>query len=505
MQILRLKWKDLLENTTGRIMLLLLSSLILIAVAFITYTYYSQLNASRIAKISKLQSIARSLSSEINGDLHQKLLHDFPSKDAITTSVEDDYYRDVHDLLARAQSVNKVKSDIYTLCYDEVSDAFFFGITSAKMPYYRHKWKHYDAAHITLYNTGTAIGPYTDENGVWLSAFAPITNGLGETVAIVQVDEPFDFFIAEAKKKVLYQLGIILILLISLAMAMLHLVQHILRKEEKMKILLSRQRSEIEQKNRDVMSSIMRAKNIQDALLPNIDTLKLTFPEMFVMFQPRDIVSGDFFWYAESKSAVYFAVADCTGHGVPGGFMAMIGHTLLNNIFRTSKNASPAEILKKLDLQLSHLLQENGSDNSDGMDIALLKYCPNTHKVEFAGALRPLLLVSNGNMEKISGDKFSIGGHRNGIKKFTNHEVQSVPGDSIYLYSDGFSDQFGGESNKKYMSKKLNKFIEFAQEHVMKDQQFLLQYEFHHWKSDFEQIDDVLVAGIRIPEAAYMS
>jgi len=502
MQQLRIKWKDLVDNTSGRIMLLLLSSLILISGAFIAYTYHTQLQASRTAEIAKLQSIARSLSTEIDGDLHQEMFLEYPSQNDISTVDSVSFYRDIHKFLARAQAVNIVKSDIYTLVYDEASSNFYFGVTSAETPYYRHKWENYDNAHITHYQSGTSIGPYTDENGVWLSAFAPIKNSVGNTVAIVQVDEPFDSFIAEARQKVLIQLSIILTALICLTLIMLHLVQNILWKEDRLKALLNRQRSEIELKNREVLNSIKRAKNIQDALLPNIDKLKQTFPEMFVMFQPRDIVSGDFFWYSKTKTAVYFAVADCTGHGVPGGFMAMIGHTLLNDIFRTGKNVAPSDVLQKLDLRLSHLLNDNGSSNSDGMDIGILKYTPNSGNIEFAGALRPLILVSDGKIQKIDGDKFSIGGLHTREKRFSNHKIDTRPGDSIYMFSDGYSDQFGGDLNKKYMSKKFNEFIAFVQEHRMEDQQYLFQYEFHLWKSDFDQIDDVLVTGIKIPEAA---
>jgi serine phosphatase RsbU (regulator of sigma subunit) len=263
---------------------------------------------------------------------------------------------------------------------------------------------------------------------------------------------------------------------------------------------MKKQRNEIEIKNKEITSSINRAKMIQDALLPQIEKMKRVFPEMFVMFEPRDIVSGDFFWFAEKGNAIYFAVADCTGHGVPGGFMSMIGHSILNDAINYIDADNPAEILNHLDAEMSKVLNENGHKTADGMDVALIKYDRDTTQMEFSGALRPLIKVSQKKIEKIKGDRQSIGGANPNKKPFTNHILEVTSGDSLYLYSDGYSDQFGGDNNRKYMSKRFNDFLSFANEHVMEDQQYLLQYEFHHWKED--QVDDVLVAGLKIPEAA---
>jgi len=500
MQTLRLKWKDIIGNTSGRIMLSILFFTILLCGGFVVFTYHSKVNAHKEAEFKKLQGISKSLAAQLDGNAHQQLFADYTEEDDIYKTGQSDFYDHVNMLLEKVKKSNQLTSDIYTLVWNEDLECFEFGITSAKTPYFRHKWNNFSEEHIRQLDKGAAVGPYTDENGIWLSSFMPIKNDVGKTVALIQVDEPFDSFIAKTNKAVKETILILLFVLVCLTYIMLHIVQRLLSNADRIKKILHAQRSQIELKNKELLNSIRRAKIIQDSILPQASKIKEKFPEMFIMFEPKDIVSGDFYWYAEKDDYVYFAVADCTGHGVPGAFMSVMGHSILNDTVKHM--SSPADILNCLDKELTQNLKENGGSSADGMDISLIRYCKKKNRVEFSGAQRPLIIISNKNIRKIPGDKRAIGNYKEGKKAFKNHQMAILPGDTIYMFSDGYYDQFGGANNKKYMSKNFRDFLLFANEHHIEDQKYLLQYEFHHWRDDQEQIDDVLVAGICFNDAA---
>ncbi len=502
MNSLKIKWKDISGTTSGRISLAILLFMITIGIGFLTYTYNLQLEGFTKSETAKLKGIATTLSTQIDGDLHRALFQKFKTKESLTESNHCPFYNQIHLLLKKVKDSNELDTDIYTLVIQRDNNAFLFGVTSSETPYFRHTWTHYTQLHKQNYQTGGVIGPYEDENGIWLSAFAPVFDGGGNTVAIIQVDEPFAKFIATAQRKIWLQLSILIAALVIMVFFMLRFVQNTMSKEEKVKKILSRQRAEIETKNSEIVGSINRAKSIQDAILPGLGRIQSIFPEMFVLFQPRDIVSGDFFWWAEKGTRVYFAVADCTGHGVPGAFMSLIGHTLLNDALQTEGIETPGEVLTELDKLITSTLYENGNPSTDGMDMVLLSFDKFSRKLDFAGALRPLIKMSQHGMTKYNGDKFSIGGHRQNTKVFTTTQVEINPGDTVYLFTDGYSDQFGGVEGKKYMSRKFREFLGCIHDHDMEEQHMLLKYEFHLWKEDEDQVDDILVAGIRIPDAA---
>ena len=257
---------------------------------------------------------------------------------------------------------------------------------------------------------------------------------------------------------------------------------------------------ELQQKNDDITSSIQYAKRIQEAILPNINKFSELIPASFIFYKPKDIVSGDFFWYFKKGKKIYFAVADCTGHGVPGAFMSIIGNYLLDNIIKETNLEHPNEILNQLniDIRISLNQQKEGIDiNFDGMDIALCYIEDN--KLEFASAFRPLIMIQNGKLTEIRGDRFSIGGSSSFInKKFKNHEFELNPNDWLYLFSDGYADQFGGPNQKKFMMRNFKDLLLSIYELPPKAQSIQLEYTLNEWKKDSEQIDDILVMGINI-------
>ncbi|MBI4646196.1 MAG: SpoIIE family protein phosphatase [Bacteroidia bacterium] len=256
---------------------------------------------------------------------------------------------------------------------------------------------------------------------------------------------------------------------------------------------------ELQQKNEDIMSSIEYARRIQSALLPAFDLFHEYFSDSFLIYKPKTIVSGDFFWYAEKNGLIYYTVADCTGHGVPGAFMSIIGENLLRHIITIEEIVNTNDILKKLNLDVKAALHQQGDeDNFDGMDIALCAYNIKSGILEFSGANRPLCYISKGIFTKFDGKKYSIGGALVNIEKtFEKYEIKIQSGDIIYLFSDGYHDQYNYITGKKFMMKNfLNLLIEIHAMHTSRQKE-LLEETLKNWMGESEQIDDIIVLGVR--------
>ncbi|MCK6616636.1 MAG: PAS domain S-box protein [Cyclobacteriaceae bacterium] len=256
---------------------------------------------------------------------------------------------------------------------------------------------------------------------------------------------------------------------------------------------------EIQAKNKKITESINYAKRIQTAILPNTRVINRALPDSFILYKPRDVVSGDFPWYMQVKDDIYIAAVDCTGHGVPGALLSLIGYFLLNDIVRSRKVTDPGVILDLLDEGVTKTLrQDEDASTKDGMDIALCKINMNTREVEYAGAHRPLYIMKGGAMDEIKGNKFPIGG---GIFKnqtnFTNTKIKLDKGDSIYFSSDGFPDQFGGPEGRKFGPKKIREIIERVHTLPMREASVIFETEWEAWRGDTRQTDDVLLIGIK--------
>ncbi|MBS1491245.1 MAG: PAS domain S-box protein [Bacteroidetes bacterium] len=257
---------------------------------------------------------------------------------------------------------------------------------------------------------------------------------------------------------------------------------------------------EIQNKNKKINDSINYAKRIQNAILPNTRLINKVLPDSFILYKPRDVVSGDFPWFVQTKTDIFIAAVDCTGHGVPGALLSLIGYFLLNDIVRSRKITEPGKILDLLDEGVTQTLRQDQDDSAtkDGMDIALCRINTETHTVEYAGAHRPLYFMKGGVMDEVKGNKFPIGG---GIYKnqtnFTTTKLQLSTGDSFYFSSDGFPDQFGGSEVRKFGPKKTREIIERIHNMTMTDASLIFDQEWEAWKGEHKQTDDVLLIGIK--------
>jgi serine phosphatase RsbU (regulator of sigma subunit) len=255
---------------------------------------------------------------------------------------------------------------------------------------------------------------------------------------------------------------------------------------------------EIQNKNKKIADSINYAKRIQNAILPDNSVIHKSLPDSFILYKPKDVVSGDFPWYIETGDSIFIAAVDCTGHGVPGALLSLIGYFLLNDIVRSRKVTDPGKILDILDEGVTTTLRQDQNETKDGMDIALCRIDKKSRNIEFSGAHRPLYLMKNGEMEQIKGNKFAIGG---GIYKnqtnFTSHSLKLAKGDSIYFCSDGYPDQFGGPQNRKFGPKRLRELIAEIHELPMAEEFKIFDEKWETWKGDEKQTDDVLLIGIK--------
>lgn len=328
-----------------------------------------------------------------------------------------------------------------------------------------------------------------------------------------------------------------------IAMAFAGLIYQNLTAKKKANLLLAKQNAEIaaqrdmietkskelgvaferiNKQNRDITASINYAQRIQEALLPNEESLRAIIPDSFILLRPRDVVSGDFYWFIgyqppsksksegrngfvtlpelnSNQSGFLLSAVDCTGHGVPGAFMSMIGFNLLETISRNGA-ITPNTVLGKMHKSIRYLLKQDSTDNRDGMDMALCHITNRGRTIQFAGAKNPLLMVSNGEVQVVKADPLPIGGIQNETyREFTNHEFNLTAPTCFYIFSDGYTDQFGGENNQKFGTRRLKELLLEIHAYPMAKQKEIITQRMGSWMSGKEkQIDDIVMIGFRL-------
>lgn len=273
------------------------------------------------------------------------------------------------------------------------------------------------------------------------------------------------------------------------------------RKVEERTAEIEKQKKDIETQKKDIEDSIRYAKRIQTAILPPDNYVDELFQDHFIFYIPKDIVSGDFYWASENDHFKYIAAVDCTGHGVPGAFMSIVGNDQLHYALNVRKTKHPSEILNALNEGVTQTLRQEKNESSvrDGMDISLIALDKKNKKLEYAGANNNLYLIRNGELIEHQADRQAIGGfYGEDLRQFTNHQIDVQKGDTIYIFSDGFPDQFGGPKGKKYKYKNFKNLLLSIQGLSMEDQKKEINKVLKKWMGNLEQLDDILVIGIRI-------
>jgi sigma-B regulation protein RsbU (phosphoserine phosphatase) len=264
------------------------------------------------------------------------------------------------------------------------------------------------------------------------------------------------------------------------------------------------QKHTIEYKNIEITASIKYAYNIQSALMPREDEFANYFREAFVLFKPKDIISGDFYWIGEVDNKIIYATGDCTGHGVPGGFMSMLGISLLNEVVNEHELTDPAMILSRLRKKVIKALRQKGleGEHQDGMDMVLCVIDKSKNELVYAAANRPLYIVSKSEsgytLKEYKGDNQPVGIYGNELKPFKQYTVALNEDDVIYTFSDGFADQFGGPDGKKFKYKQMQEMFLAVAGKPLLEQKNSIESTFHAWQGNIEQIDDVCMIGVRV-------
>ncbi|PCI96352.1 MAG: hypothetical protein COB15_10565 [Flavobacteriales bacterium] len=256
--------------------------------------------------------------------------------------------------------------------------------------------------------------------------------------------------------------------------------------------------NQLSEKNKEIMDSIHYAKMIQDAMLPSESMMGNVFDDNFILFKPKDIVSGDFYWFEEIGDYFILVLADCTGHGVPGAFMSMMGSNFLTNIITDNAIRSTSKALTLLDTKVKKALLSENHHSRDGMDIAFMAYNKIEKTLDFSGGNNSIFILREGELMKYKGDRFSIGSDGIEDKKFTEERIQLQKGDIVYTFTDGYKDQFGGPKGKKFMQKQLLSIITENAASPLKKQKEILDDRIEEWMKGYEQIDDISVMGFKV-------
>lgn len=272
------------------------------------------------------------------------------------------------------------------------------------------------------------------------------------------------------------------------------------RQKKRSNEIIALQKTIVEEKNKNITDSILYASMIQGSILPEQEVFYRIFPDSFIFYRPKDIVSGDFYWLSEKNENILLAVADCTGHGVPGAMMSMVGSSLLHQIVNEKTINNPSEVLAELDKQINRSLKQKGTDgeNREGMDICFIDINRKNNLLKFAGANRSLYFLRDGKLEEMEGSRYPVGSVIEKPKIFSLKEIQLKKGDCIYLTTDGMADQFGEKTNKKFMTRRFKEALLAIHDQAMQRQKTELSRIIDDWRGNYEQIDDICVVGIRV-------
>jgi serine phosphatase RsbU (regulator of sigma subunit) len=294
-------------------------------------------------------------------------------------------------------------------------------------------------------------------------------------------------------------IAIVIILILQLQTRLLVRTRKLLREKEQALDLVDKQRVELEIKDKDLTDSLIYAQRIQEALLPSQTYFSRHFSDSFILFRPKDIVSGDFYWIGEKGEKIFVVAADCTGHGVPGALMSVIGHEVIEKTINDIGIENPSEILGVLNRALEKTFSREkniGTIIRDGMDVGICVIEKKNRKLQFAGAFFPLYLIRNKSLIEIRGDKIIIGMNPEGVP-YKNHELDLQEDDVFYLFSDGYVDQFGGKENKKFMYRRFRYLLLNIHSYPFSDQKAVLDENIRSWMGKNQQVDDMLVIGFK--------
>lgn len=478
-------------TTTRKVLLALYGTLLVLGIAVIAWQHNGQRKALRHEALSRLGGITGTLAAQLDGGRVTTLLNKYDARGSIIQNAQDAWYYTLHEALRRSAEAGALGTPIRLVAYDTVKQELQVLVTSAERPTYRVP---YEGGAAEALRAPTGEPGRLDDAGE-LVAFDAVRDHRGRITAVLVASEPLDALHGALTARLWRNVAIAAVAYLFIGVLLLRSVGRWVRQEED-------QRASLQQRHEDVTDSIAYAGKIQSALIPRPERYRELFNDFFVLNRPKDLVSGDFHWvHRIDDRTCLVAQADCTGHGPSGAMIAAVGCSLLNELVAQHPEADPAQLLALLNRRMMRTLQQNGQRRGagDGMDIALCRIDRQEREILFAGAFRPLYWMHDGQLTVINGDRRPIGGSQHDPDRtFTVHRVAYHAGDRIYLFSDGYVDQFGGPDRRKFMTERFNALL-LEQRHLpLALQAERLEQAFLEWKGQLEQVDDVCVLGLAV-------
>lgn len=445
------------------------------------------------SSLRRLGDATALVATQINGDHITKLLEKYPKEGLLIKHTQDAWYFVMHDQLKRTTELLELNEPLLIVAWDGSGPEMQIVATAEQQPRFRESF-HGDAAAYSeaIRNNSRSIRSATDGTH---SIFEVLNDGAGRPIGLVIGSLDMKAIGAEPRAQLWQRIGMFALVFGLAALLLFGSVGRWLRRDEAL-------HNALRKRHDHVADSIAYAAKIQRALVPRPEVYNKLFQASFVIDKPKDVVSGDFHWYHQvDEHTCYVAAADCTGHGLPGAMMAAIGCSLLNEVVPRNQHLDPAELLAMLNARTVTTLHQQGQTRGagDGMDLALCRIDTAQREILFAGAHRPLYWLHAGRLSVINGDRRGIGGaHQEVERRYTTHRLAYLPGDRIYLFSDGYVDQFGGPEKKRFMSTRLQRILQENQHLNMHDQATLLEHEFLAWQGDEEQVDDVSMLALAV-------
>lgn len=479
------------SSTTRKVLFALYGALLVLGVAVIAWQHSGQRRALQHETLSRLGGITGTLAAQLDGGRVTTLLGKYDARGSIIRNTQDAWYYTLHEALRKSAFASGLSSPLQLVVYDSLKQELQVVVTSGQEPAFREPYLG-GAAH-ALRTFADTPGRLADAGQ--LVAFDALHDHRGRLVAHVVATEPLAALQAAATARLRRNIAIAAAAYLLIGLLLFRSVGRWVKHEED-------QRADLQQRHDGVNDSIAYAGKIQSALIPRPERYRELFDDFFVLNRPKDLVSGDFHWvHRVDAHTCYVAQADCTGHGLPGAMIAAVGCSLLNELVAQHPTADPATLLGLLNRRMVSTLQQEGQRRGagDGMDIALCRIDRRERELLFAGAYRPLYWMHDGQITVINGDRKPIGGSQHDPdRSFTVHRVAYHHGDRIYLFSDGYVDQFGGPEKRKFMAGRFNALLLEHRHMPLALQSERLEQAFLDWKGPLEQVDDVCVLGIAV-------
>ncbi|MBL7938194.1 MAG: SpoIIE family protein phosphatase [Flavobacteriales bacterium] len=482
------------KRTKHKVLYAVYGTLLVLCAVVIAIVHNGEEKAERTRSLTQLGSITSTLAEQLNAAHVRDLRARYDSRGMIIKNTQDAWYYVMHERLRKAAERNGLSSPLEVIAYDDADEEMQVIVTSAEIPSFRAPWQGDPKALLEAKN-GSGSTTIGSAEHAELVAFEAMRTEDGELVGLVVARSPAHVAKANAMAALFRNIGIAVLIFGIAGILLFRYVGRWLKHEE------DRHRH-LQDKHAGITDSIAYAGKIQRALVPSSLVYDTLFADSFVIDRPKDVVSGDFHWvHRIDEHTCYVAAADCTGHGLPGAMMAAIGCSLLNEIVPKFPEKDPAEILAILHTRMVSALNQQGKQRGagDGMDVALCRVDRRSKEILFAGAFRPVYWLHQGQLSVINGDRRPVGGgHNDGDRKFTSHRLAYTAGDRIYLFSDGYVDQFGGPERKRFMTSKLQDLIARNQHLPLKEQALVFDRTFLEWKGNEEQLDDVCMLGLAV-------